>query len=336
MRLGRSAKAAIIGFAVTLGAVACSTGGSTTASAPPSASANGGGGALEKTKLKIATLPAIDSAALYVAIDQKLFEQEGLDVTPQVVQAAPEAIPMLVNGEIDAMFGNYVSMFQAHDKGAIKIHVLAEGSRAAPDSLSIMALPNSPIKTPKDLAGKTINVNVLHNFQELALTQVLKANNIDPATIKYVPVTFQNIMASWKSGQIDAAYLGEPLVTAATSSMGARKILDPASGPAAEFPISGYISTQDWYDKNPRTAAAFQRAIHNAAKLMENNREVVAKVLPNFTQIDASTAATVTFPYFSSSDNPVRLQRVADWMWEAKWLGKEIDVKTLMSPTTSG
>ncbi|MGN9838678.1 ABC transporter substrate-binding protein [Nonomuraea sp. H19] len=331
MRLGRSARAAIIGFALILGAVACSTSGSTTASAPPSAA-----GGLEKTKLKIATLPAIDSAALYVAIDQKLFEKEGLEVTPQIVQAAPEAIPMLLNGEIDAMFGNYVSMFQAHDKGSLKLRILAEGSRAAPDSLSIMALPDSPIKTAKDLEGKTINVNVLHNFQELALAQVLKANNVDPASIKYVQVTFQNIMPSWRGGQIDAAYLGEPMVTAATSTMGARKILDPASGPAAEFPISGYVSTQDWYDKNPKVAAAFQRAIHNAAKLMENNREVVAKVLPTFTQIEAATAATVTFPYFSSNDNPVRLQRVADWMLEAKWLTKAIKVESLMSPTTSG
>ncbi|WP_188190773.1 ABC transporter substrate-binding protein [Nonomuraea sp. SYSU D8015] len=331
MRLGRPARAAIIGLALTLGAVACSAGGSTTASAPPASA-----GGLEKTKIKIATLPAIDNAALYVAIDQKLFEKEGLEVTPQVVQASPEAIPMLLNGEIDAMFGNYVSMFQAHDKGALKLRILAEGSRAAPDSLSIMALPNSPIKTAKDLEGKTINVNVLRNFQELALMQVLKANNVDPASIKYVPVTFQNIMASWKSGQIDAAYLGEPMVTAATSREGARKILDPASGPAKEFPISGYVSTQDWYDKNPKVAAAFQRAIHNAAKLMETNRESVAKVLPTFTQIDAATAATVTFPYFSSNDNPARLQRVADWMLEAKWLSKSIDVKALMSPTTSG
>ncbi|MEV0617911.1 ABC transporter substrate-binding protein [Nonomuraea sp. NPDC050404] len=333
MRLGRTAMAATIGFALTLGAVSCSAGTGTTSNAPPSASAAGG---LEKTKLKVATLPAIDSAAIYVAVNQGLFEKEGLDVTPEILQSSPDAIPMMVKGEIDAAFGNYVSMFAAHDKQALKLRILAEGSRAAPDSLSIMALPNSPIKTPKDLEGKTINVNVLHNFQELALTQVLKANNVDPTTIKYVQVTFQSIMPSWKDGQIDAAYLGEPMVTSATSTMGARKILDPASGPAAEFPISGYVSTQDWYDKYPKTAAAFQRAIHNAAKLMEKNREVVAKVLPNFTQIDAATAATVTFPYFSSNDNPVRLQRVADWMLEAKWLTKEIDVETLMSPTTSG
>jgi NitT/TauT family transport system substrate-binding protein len=333
MRLGRPARAAIIGFALALGVAACG-GGSDTAS--PQTSAAAGNGGLEKTELKVAALPAIDSAALFVAIDQKLFEKEGLKVTPEIVQSSPEAIPMMLNGEIDAMFGNYVSMFQAHDQGALKLRILAEGSRAAPDSLSIMALPDSPIKSAKDLEGKTINVNVLRNFQELALTQVLKANDVDPTKIKYVAVTFQNIMPAWQKGQLDAAYLGEPMVTAATSSMGARKILDPASGPAAEFPISGYIGTQEWYDKHPKTAAAFQRGLHNAAKMMENNREVVANVLPNFTQIDKATAATVTFPYFSSSDNPVRLQRVADWMLEAKWLSKEIDVKSLMSPTTSG
>ncbi|WP_049564998.1 ABC transporter substrate-binding protein [Nonomuraea sp. SBT364] len=333
MRLARSSRVAVIGFALALGIAACTAEPESTA---PTSSAAPNAGGLEKTELKVAGLPAIDTAAMYVAIDQKLFEKEGLKVTPQIVQASPEAIPMLLNGEIDAMFGNYVSMFQAHDQGALKLRILAEGSRAAPDSLSIMALPDSPIRSPKDLEGKTINVNVLHNFQELALTQVLKANNIDPAKIKYVQVTFQNIMPAWQKGQLDAAYLGEPMVTAATSAMGARKILDPASGPAAEFPISGYVSTQEWYDKYPKTAAAFQRALHNAAKLMENNREVVADVLPNFTQIDKATAATVTFPFFSSSDNPVRLQRVADWMHEAKWLTKEIDVASLMSPTTSG
>ncbi|HLU72030.1 MAG TPA: ABC transporter substrate-binding protein [Nonomuraea sp.] len=332
MRFGRPSRAAIIGLALALGITACS-GESSTTSAPTSSAAASGG--LEKTEIKVVGLPAIDTAALYVAIDQKLFEKEGLKVTPQIVQSSPEAIPMLLNGEIDAMFGNYVSMFQAHDQGALKLRILAEGSRAAPDSLSIMALPDSPIRSAKDLEGKTINVNVLHNFQELALTQVLKANNVDPKKIKYVQVTFQNIMPAWQKGQIDAAYLGEPMVTAATSGMGARKILDPASGPAAEFPISGYVSTQDWYEKNPKTAAAFQRALHAAAKMMESNRELVVDVLPNFTQIDKETAATVTFPYFSSSDNPVRLQRVADWMVEAGWLSKDIDVASLMSPTTT-
>jgi len=334
MRLGRPTRAAIIGFALALGVAAC--GGGSDPASPPTSTAAANGGGLEKTELKIAGLPAIDTAAMFVAIDQKLFEKEGLKVTPEIVQASPDAIPMLLNGEIDAMFGNYVSMFQAHDQGALKLRILAEGSRAAPDSLSVMALPASPIRSAKDLEGKTINVNVLRNFQELALTQVLKANDVDPTKIKYVAVTFQNIMPAWQKGQLDAAYLGEPLVTAATAQIGARKILDPASGPAAEFPISGYVSTQEWYDKYPKTAAAFQRAIHAAGKLMETNREMVADVLPNFTQIDKATAATVTFPYFSSSDNPVRLQRVADWMLEAKWLTKAIDVKSLMSPTTSG
>ncbi|MGW5686062.1 ABC transporter substrate-binding protein [Nonomuraea sp. NPDC003754] len=332
MRLGRSARTVIFGLALVLGASACSSGGGgSAATAAPAAASSGG--ALEKTELKVAALPIIDNAALYVAINKGLFEKEGLKVTPVPIQAGPQGVPMLLNGEVDAIFGNYVSMFQAHDKGTLKLRVLAEGSRAAPDSLSIMALPDSPIKTPKDLEGKTVNVQVAHNFQELALNQVLRAHNVDPTKVKYVTVTFPDTMPAWQKGQIDVAYLGEPMVTAATAQMGARKILDPASGPAAEFPISGYVSTQDWYGKNTKTAAAFQRALHNAAKLMED-REIVTSILPTFTQIDKATAGSVTFPFFSSSDNPVRLQRVADWMKEAGWLTNPIDVKTMMSPTS--
>src|SRR5690606_24275950 len=144
MRLGRPSRAAIIGLALALGIAACS-GETPSTSAPTSTAAANGG--LEKTEIKVVGLPAIDTAALYVAIDQKLFEKEGLQVTPQIVQSSPEAIPMLLNGEIDAMFGNYVSMFQAHDQGALKLRILAEGSRAAPDSLSIMVLPDSPIRS---------------------------------------------------------------------------------------------------------------------------------------------------------------------------------------------
>jgi NitT/TauT family transport system substrate-binding protein len=333
MRLGRPARTVAIGLVLALGAAGCGSGGAATTAGAPSA-APSSGGALEKKELTVAALSIIDNAALFVAINKGLFEKEGLKVKAEMIAAGPAGVPMLLNGEADAIFGNYVSMLQAHDKGVFKLRILAEGSRAAPDSLSIMALPNSPIKTPKDLEGKTINVQVAHNFQELALNQVLKAYNVDPTKIKLVPVTFQNVLPAWQKGQIDAAYLGEPMVTAATATMGARKILDPASGPAAELPISGYVSTQEWYDKNPNTAAAFQRALHNAARAMDD-REVVTSILPSFTQIDSKTAPSVTFPFFSSSDNPVRLQRIADWMNDAKWLSKPIDVKTLMSPTTS-
>ncbi|MFI6388178.1 ABC transporter substrate-binding protein [Nonomuraea sp. NPDC050540] len=119
--------------------------------------------------------------------------EDGTWVTPVPVQAGPQGVPMLLNGEADIIFADYVSLFQANDTGALQVKILAVGSRAAPRSLSIMALPDSPIKTPEDLEGKTINVQVLKNFQELALAQVLKRYGVDPAKITYVPVTFQDL-----------------------------------------------------------------------------------------------------------------------------------------------
>ncbi|MFI9551488.1 ABC transporter substrate-binding protein [Nonomuraea endophytica] len=321
MRFPRRTLFAALALSLALGVTAC--GGDPGAARPPTPDPT------QKTELKVAALPIIDNAALYVAMKNGLFEKEGLKVTPIQIQAGPQGVPMLLNGEADIIFANYVSMFQANDTGALKVKILAEGSRAAPQSLSIMALPDSPIRTPKDLEGKTINVQVLRNFQELALTQVLKQHGVDPTKITYVPVTFQDLVPAWQKGQIDAAYVGEPMVTSLTDKLGARKILDPASGPAAEFPISGYVTTQDWFAQNPAASAGFQRAIHAAGKLMADRR-AVTQVLPEFTQVDRATAERVTLPFFPIADEPVRLQRVADWMSQAGWLAKPLDVKSIM------
>ncbi|MFI6905332.1 ABC transporter substrate-binding protein [Nonomuraea sp. NPDC050394] len=324
MRSPRRTLFAALALSLALGVMAC--GGDSGAARSPVPDPSG---PPEKTELKVATLPIIDNAALYVALKNGLFEKEGIKVTPVPIQAGPQGVPMLLNGEADVIFANYVSMFQANDTGVLQVKILAEGSRAAPQSLSIMALPGSPIKTPKDLEGKTINVQVLKNFQELALTQVLKRHGVDPTKITYVPVTFQDLVPAWQKGQIDAAYVGEPMVTSLTTKLGARKILDPASGPAAEFPISGYVTTRDWSARNPAASAAFRRAIHAAGKLTAD-RTSVTSVLPEFTQVDRATAERVTLPFFPDEDEPVRLQRVADWMSQAGWLSKPLDVTSLM------
>ncbi|MFD9947550.1 hypothetical protein ACFWYW_06755 [Nonomuraea sp. NPDC059023] len=114
-----------------------------------------------------------------------------------------------------------------------------------------------------------------------------------------------------------------------TAKLGARKILDPASGPAAEFPISGYVTTRDWFARNPAASAAFRRAVQAAGRLMAD-RTSVTSVLPEFTQVDRATAERVTLPFFPVEDEPVRLQRVADWMSQAGWLSKPLDVTSLM------
>ena len=75
----------------------------------------------------------------------------------------------------------------------------------------ILSLSKNPIKTPQDMVGKKIGVQTGGN--DVIFQTLLKANGIDPSSIKTVPVQYDPTVAT--TGQVDG-YLGyitnEPLL----------------------------------------------------------------------------------------------------------------------------
>lgn len=325
-RTCRSVRAALAGAVVVTLAAACGWTGS---------SADTGGG-LEKTTLKVGVIPIIDDVAVFIAQKNGFFEDEGLTVEPVTIQGGAEAVPKLASGALDITFGNYVSFFQtdaqADAKGAkgIKIHVQSEGYQAGPGLLPIVALPSSGISGPKDLAGKKIGVNTRHNIGTLMIKSVLETDGVDPDSVTFVEVPFPDMVGQLKSGSIDAAWLVEPFVSAAKMQLGARQVLDTASGATEGFPIGGYVSTQRFFEENPKTSAAFHRALQRAQELAAN-RATVEKTLPTYTKINSQTAAIVGIGTYPTTVDSTRLQRVADLMKEFGVLDKTLNVATMTS-----
>jgi NitT/TauT family transport system substrate-binding protein len=292
-------------------------------------SASGGG--LEKKTITVASLPLVDAAGLHIAVKQKFFEAEGLHVQIKPVAQSIQALPALKNGQVDAIAGaNYVTFLQAYTQGALKLRILADGASEAPRFMALLVKPTSPIKQPKDLVGKTIAVNILNNIQSLTLNEILKANNVDPAKVKYRAVPFPQMGAALQKGQVDAVHTGEPFGTDFQRTLGARMVLDGGGAPITELPVSGYVSTQDFVQKYPNTAAAFQRAIQKAQQLATSDRKKVEEVLPSYAHVDAQTAAVLSLPNFPTSLNPTRLQRLPDLMLKDGLLKSRLDMKSVI------
>lgn len=321
MRQRRSLLAALAGLlGLTLVVSACGDSKS---------SASGGG--LEKTTITVASLPLVDAAGLHIAVKQKLFEQEGLHVQIKPVAQSIQALPALKNGQVDVIAGaNYVTFLQAFAQGALKLRIVADGASEASRFMAALVMPNSPIKQPKDLEGKTIAVNILNNIQSLTFNEVLKANNVDPTKVKYRAVPFPQMGAALQKGQVDAVHTGEPFGSDIQRKLGARMILDGGGAPVTELPVSGYVTTQDFVEKYPKTAAAFQRAIQKAQQLAAGDRKQVEAVLPSYAHVDAQTAAVLSLPNYPTSLNPTRLQRLPDLMLKDGLLKSPLDMKNLV------
>jgi len=327
MRFPRRRTACIIaaGLATLWAAAAC--GGS----AQPSASTSGTGTGLEKTHLTVGALPIVDDAPLFLAIKNGYFKQQGLTVTTQIIPQSTLAIPDMLHGTVDIIgTGNYVSFFEGQAQKTFSIRVLSAGATCTQNSFGILTLPKSGIKGPAGLAGKTIAVNLTNNIQTLTADTLLKANGVNPASVKYVVVPFPDMAAALKAGRVNAISVVEPFMTGAEQAMGAVPVMSQCSGSVSRLPLSGYFATAAWAAKYPHTAHAFQVAMAKAQAFADANPSAVQKVLPTYTKITAAAAPHVKLSYYPPALNPAQVQRVADLMLAGGLLKTPLDVRPLL------
>ncbi|MGI8332191.1 ABC transporter substrate-binding protein [Actinomadura scrupuli] len=325
MRFPRLHRASIAGLAaltaIALTATACGDDGGSKKSSS----------GLEKTELNVGMLPVADAAQLKIAIDRGLFKAQGLTVKPQILQGGAESVPKLKSGNLDFSFGAYVPFFMAQAAGAINLRIVADAFQSAPGTHVILVAKDSPIHSIKDLAGKKVAVNVKHNLSSLMVQATLQPSGIKLDDDKnFVPVPFPQMEAALKNHSVDAVQAVEPFNTQLQKSIGARLITDLSQGPTVNFPVAGFATTDEFAKKNPKTVAAFQRAIA-AAQALIADRKVLEQVVPTYTKIDAATAATLHYGAYPTSLSTTRLQRVADIMQQYQYLTKPFDVKPLVS-----
>jgi NitT/TauT family transport system substrate-binding protein len=289
---------------------------------------------LEKSSLTVGMLPIQDAAQLKVAIDKGYFEAEGLTVKMQMLGGGAEAVPKLQSGNLDLAIGAWVPFFQAK-AGGFALHIVADAFQTASGTHQIIVTKDSPIKSVQDLAGKKMAVNAKHNFSTLLVQGTLQPQGVKlDEDSSFVAVPFPNMQAALKNGSVDSAQCVEPFCTLAQQAIGARMIADLGVGPVGDFPVGGWVSTESWSKKNPKTEAAFRRAILKAQKDLAD-RQVLAQTLPTYTQIDAKTAAALKVGVYPTSLDSNRLQRVADTMQQYGYLAKPIDVKSLVASSSN-
>jgi NitT/TauT family transport system substrate-binding protein len=282
-------------------------------------------GGVEKTDLTIGTVPVLGVAPLYIAIEKGYFRDEGLNVTPKIYASGALSLPAMIKGEIDLIFSNYISLFKAQAEGAGKLRVIAEGSASSPNSFGIYVMPNSPVREAKDLAGKKIGVTARNNIATVLANETLRSAGVDITTLNYVEIPLPEMGATLQRGEIDAAFLAEPFITAASAELGVNRIVDAGVGTTDGLPIDGYAATEGWVKQNPKTALAFQRALQKAAAEAANRTET-EKVVTGYAKVDPKFAPLMAPLQYQTSINPTRLQRVADLMLAQSILASRLEV----------
>lgn len=286
-------------------------------------------GPLEKTQLTIGVLPIIDIAGFLIAHDRGWFKEAGLDLDIQEIQGGAQATPLLKKGELDITWGNWVSYFESQSSGEIDLALITDGFQADENMFLTLAMPNSGIRNPVDLRGKQIAVNTKKNIVELNLTTTLKSYGVVRDEITLVEIPFPDMPQALANGEVDAAVILEPFLSQA-NKLGAQTVLDVASGPTQDIPVAGFASTREFAEKNPNTAAVFQRVMREGQDAAESDRTAVEQVLPKYTKTDPQTASLVRLGTFPRTLDATRLERVASLMKTQHMLPPDFEVEPMI------
>jgi NitT/TauT family transport system substrate-binding protein len=317
MKIWNWRAAPVIVVAITGLTTGCATGSGSTALSSFSRA--------EEPDVTVAALPAADLAGLYIAQDDGFFARQGLHVTIEKIASSAAIISAQEQGQVDITAGSYVAYIAAQAAGA-KFRILAEASALRPNTRVLVIPANSPVKSLTDLAGKKIGLNGTKSIGTLLISALLAEYGISPEKVTFVtdPEGFPAMPAELADGAWSAAFLAEPYVALAGENYGERELADLDQGATMNFPIDGYMATQAWVQKYPKTAAAFVRAIEEGQALADSDHAAVQAAMGESDSLPHQVTAVMALPdYPVGAVDETQIQRTAEAMLQYGLLGTQ-------------
>jgi NitT/TauT family transport system substrate-binding protein len=282
-------------------------GASLLAACGSSGGSSGGGQSGKPATLKVGVIPIADVAPLYVGMKQGFFKKEKLTIQPKIANGGPEIVTATVSGDDNIGFSNTTSLIIAASKN-IPLQIVSQGvlgaKKPSPDQAwdAVLVKKGSPIKSAKDLEGKTIAVNSLNNVGPLTINTALKKSGADYKKVKYLEVPFPDANAALQAGRVDAAWVVEPFVSQGLAQ-GSKPVLYPYEQTSPSLTVANYFATKQYLSQNKDVVERFKRAMDKSLVYSQSHPDAVRKAVLTYTKIPPAAAKNIKLPQWKADLN---------------------------------
>jgi ABC-type nitrate/sulfonate/bicarbonate transport system substrate-binding protein len=266
--------------------------------------------------LRIVLFPGETAATAYYALELGMFARAKLDVQITEVKNGAAAAAAIAGGSIDVGFSNPLSVAEGFERGVpftiLAPAALSRAGKPASNGL-IITTKASPIRTGRDLNGKTFGVDVIGGLPHVSTRAWIDKTGGDSSTVHFVELAFSQIMPSLNSGRIDAGELNfafDPLIGKPNDTM--RLLANSYDAVGSHFCSSVWFSTSDWVTKNPDTVRRFIGVMKDAANWANAHPHESALMLaPHLKQTSADIEGSVRV-FYGIDMTPDLVQPVID------------------------
>jgi NitT/TauT family transport system substrate-binding protein len=269
--------------------------------------------AAEAAKIRFGALPVLQALPLYVAQDSGLFAKSGVGVEIIPFNTAAEKDIALSTGSVDGCFADLVTPLVLKGNGRdILIIATNYDTRRDRRMFAVLGKPGGKYKSVSDLAGVPVAISsnsVIDYVTEHLLTSGgVPLDRVDRVESKNIALRMQMLL----SGQVEAATLPEPLVTAATAR-GAVLLADD-SGLAESQTV--LVFSGPFLKAHPNEVKAFLKALGEANRLINGQPDSVRPVMVEHVQLPEPLKASYPVPRFPELQAPDKkaVQVIAEWL----------------------
>jgi NitT/TauT family transport system substrate-binding protein len=292
----------------------------------------GGGGGAETTTLRVGVIPIADVAPLYLGIDKGFFEQESLRIEPQLAEGGAAITPAVVSGDFQIGFSNTISLLIAASKG-VPVQIISQGVLGGKDEseawADLLVLKDGPIRSAKDLEGRTIAVNTLSNICEVTIKASLEPEGVDVDKLEFTEVPFPDMIAALEQKRVDGACVVEPFVSQGKAGP-ARGIAPFYVRTAPDLTVATYFTTKQYAEENEDVVDRFVRAMNKSLEYAQANPDEVRRILLDYTEIPPEAAEAIKLPIWRTDLNEPTIEKLSELSVKYGLIEEQPDLEELI------
>jgi NitT/TauT family transport system substrate-binding protein len=264
-------------------------------------------------KVKVGVIPIVDVAPIYLGQKQGFFANRKIELTMESGQGGAAIVPGVVSGQFQFGFSNITSLLIAQTKN-VPIKVVANGVAstgvAGKDFGGVVVGKASPITKAADLAGKKVAVNTLKNIGDTVVRESVRKAGGDPSTINFVEMPFANMPAAVDNGQVDAAFVVEPILSTVTGA-GGRVVAWCYADPAPNLTVAANFASTKLIADDPELVNRFTDAMKESLAYADGHPEEVRAILASYTKIDPAVREALTLPKWPTEINRASVETLS-------------------------
>jgi ABC-type nitrate/sulfonate/bicarbonate transport system substrate-binding protein len=276
-------------------------------------------GIRETIRIGVARTPL--SSPAVIALTQRRFAKEGLDVTIKEYGSGRHALESMFAGEVDistvADTPIVFSSFNRRDYSVFATFVYSYR-----DS-KIISFKDKNINTGADLRGKKVGAYIGtsgHFFLGLCLTY----NHVSIAEVELINMKAADLLVSLKNNEVDAISVWEPFAHEAKQLLQDKAI----ELPCAEIcrTTFNFAVMKGFAKDHPETLEKFLRAVDNAVTFIKNNKEKSQAIVATSLNLDEENVSAIwddyVFEIFLDQSLLLSWEDIARWAIKNKFTDK--------------